>query len=47
LHDEANYSKNLEERLMQFYVVGPVTTNIFLRELRPFWEKSNPEPLPN
>jgi hypothetical protein len=31
---------------MNFYGVGLVTTNIFLRELRPFWGKSNPEPLP-
>jgi len=32
--------------LTNFYGIGPVTTNIFLRELRPFWEKANPEPLP-
>ena len=30
---------------MSFYGIGPITTNIFLRELRPFWKKSNPEPL--
>jgi hypothetical protein len=26
--------------------VGPVTTNIFLRELRRIWRKADPEPLP-
>jgi hypothetical protein len=33
-------------RLLAFYGVGPVTANIFLRELRPFWPKADPEPLP-
>jgi hypothetical protein len=46
LHERSSDSNDLETRVMQFYGVGPVTTNIFLRELRPFWEKSNPEPLP-
>lgn len=36
----------LEARLEGFYGVGPVTANIFLRELRPFWAKADPEPLP-
>ncbi len=31
---------------MAFYGVGPVTVNIFLRELRPFWAKADPDPLP-
>ena len=26
--------------------VGPVTVNIFLRELRPYWRKADPMPLP-
>jgi hypothetical protein len=26
--------------------VGPVTTNIFLRELRPYWATADPDPLP-
>lgn len=26
--------------------MGPVTVNIFLRELRPYWRKADPEPLP-
>lgn len=46
LHNKAESNKDLENKLMGFYGIGPVTTNIFLRELRPFWEKSNPEPLP-
>ncbi|MEA2087554.1 MAG: DNA methylase [Candidatus Caldatribacteriota bacterium] len=46
LHKEAQNSKDLENRLTSFYGIGPITTNIFLRELRPFWEKTNPEPLP-
>jgi hypothetical protein len=46
LHEKSSDSHDLENRLMQFYGVGPVTMNIFLRELRPFLRKSNPEPLP-
>jgi len=46
LHKRSSDSNDLETRVMQFYGIGPVTTNIFLRELRPFWKKSNPEPLP-
>ena len=37
---------DLETRLRAFYGVGPVTANIFLRELRTFWAKANPELLP-
>ncbi len=46
LHKEAKNSDDLENRLINFYGIGPITANIFLRELRPFWRKSNPEPLP-
>lgn len=46
LHKEAKDSEYLENKLTNFYGIGPITANIFLRELRPFWEKSNPEPLP-
>ncbi len=46
LHGYARDSRDLEERLLRFYGVGPVTVNIFLRELRPFWKKADPEPLP-
>jgi hypothetical protein len=46
LHRTATDSGDLERRLDDFYGVGPVTVNIFLRELRPFWSKADPEPLP-
>lgn len=46
IHEEAENSEDLENRLIKFYGIGPITANIFLRELRPFWEKANPEPLP-
>lgn len=46
LHAAAVDSDDLEARLDAFHRVGPVTVNIFLRELRPYWEKSDPEPLP-
>ena len=46
LHNAARDARDLEERLLAFYGVGPVTMNIFLRELRPFWAKANPDPLP-
>lgn len=45
LHEAAADAEDLEERIDAFYGVGPVTTNIFLRELRPIWAKSDPEPL--
>jgi len=46
LHRLAKDSKNLESKLLDFYGVGEVTANIFLRELRPYWKKADPEPLP-
>ena len=46
MHDQAVDVRDLEMRLTDFYGVGPVTANIFLRELRPFWPKADPEPLP-
>jgi hypothetical protein len=46
LHDCARDARDLEEKLLTFYGVGPVTANIFLRELRPFWAKAAPDPLP-
>ncbi|MDI6892835.1 MAG: hypothetical protein QMD08_07660 [Actinomycetota bacterium] len=44
LHARARDSKDLETRLLGFRGVGPVTVNIFLRELRGIWEKANPIP---
>jgi hypothetical protein len=46
LHREARDSRDLEAKLRNFYGVGPITINIFLRELRAIWEKSDPEPSP-
>jgi hypothetical protein len=46
LHEASADSQDLEERLLAFQGVGPVTVNIFLRELRPHWAKADPQPLP-
>jgi len=46
LHALARDSVDLEARLDCFLGVGPITVNIFLRELRPYWAKADPEPLP-
>lgn len=45
LHELARDARDLEARLLAFHGVGPVTANIFLRELRPWWAKANPKPL--
>jgi len=42
LYTQAEDSQDLEKRLLEFKGVGPVTINIFLRELRPVWEKARP-----
>ena len=34
----------LERKLQEFRGIGPVTTKIFLRELRGFWRNAQPEP---
>jgi hypothetical protein len=45
LHKKAKNPKDLENMLMQFKGIGPVTMNIFLRELRTIWKNADPEPL--
>jgi len=45
LHEKAKDSSDLENRLLEFYGIGPITVNIFLRELRPFWKKADPKVL--
>jgi len=45
LHRLAKDSKDLENKLLEFYGVGEITANIFLRELRPYWKKADPKPL--
>lgn len=46
LHDAAASPTDLQHRLAAFHGIGPITANIFLRELRPFWTKADPAPLP-
>jgi endonuclease III len=46
IHSIAKNPLDLEAKLQKFKGIGPVTTNIFLRELRHVWEKADPEPLP-
>jgi len=43
LHESSLDSKNLEERVQEFRGVGPITTNIFLRDLRGIWKKADPK----
>ena len=45
VHSKSNSNKELEKNLKKFHGIGSITVNIFLRELRPIWEKANPEPL--
>jgi len=42
LHDIATDSDDLEQRLIAFKGIGPITVNIFLRELRGIWQKADP-----
>lgn len=44
LHEEAADPRDLERKLMRFKGIGPVTVNIFLREMRGIWEKADPLP---
>lgn len=46
LHAVSQDPKDLERRLLGFFGVGPITVNIFLRELRPYWRHADPDPLP-
>lgn len=46
IHEAAANPADLESRLDGVHYAGPVTTNVFLRELRPHWAKSDPDPLP-
>lgn len=46
LHEMARDASDRETRLLACDGVGPVTANIFLRELRLFWPKADPSPLP-
>lgn len=46
LHAASQSPEDLEDRLLAFFGIGPVTVNIFLRELRPYWRHADPAPLP-
>jgi len=46
LHASAKDSQDLEKKLLNFFGIGPVTVNVFLRELRPVWRHADPVPLP-
>lgn len=41
LYKKSKDAKALEQRLLEFKGIGPVTVNIFLRELRVVWPKSD------
>ena len=43
LYTQAEDSRDLEKRLLEFKGVGPTTVNIFLRELKLVWEKARPQ----
>jgi len=43
IHEKAVDAKDLEKRLEEFKGIGPITVNIFLRELRHIWKKADPE----
>ncbi|APG24674.1 MAG: hypothetical protein PHC98_05775 [Syntrophotalea acetylenica] len=45
LHSMAESPRDLENRLTALRGMEPASANIFLRELRPIWDKANPEPL--
>jgi endonuclease III len=44
LYASAVDNRELEKKLLEFKGVGPTTVNIFLRELRPVWEKADSKP---
>ena len=47
LYKQSKDAKEVEEKLQEFKGIGPVTTNIFLREMRAIWPKTdvNVEPI--
>jgi endonuclease III len=44
IHQKASSPRNLERLLEEFKGIGPVGTNIFLRELRGIWRHADPKP---
>jgi hypothetical protein len=43
LDETSKNSHDLEEQIQQFRGIGPVTTKIFLRELRGIWQHADPD----
>ncbi len=43
LYAQAEDSRDLESKLLEFKGVGPITVSIFLRELRGVWGKAKPQ----
>jgi len=46
LHEAAQSPEDLEAKLRLGKGIGEVTVSIFLREMRPYWEKARPKPTP-
>jgi len=46
LYKQSKDSEEIERRLQEFKGIGPITTNIFLREMRVVWPKSDVKVLP-
>lgn len=46
LYGKSTNAAEIEKRLQEFKGIGPITTNIFLRELRAVWPKSDVKVLP-
>jgi hypothetical protein len=46
LHEAAQNPEDLEAKLRLGKGIGEVTVSIFLREMRPCWEKARPKPTP-
>lgn len=44
VHKQASDSQSLEQLLSGLPGMGPITTKVFLRELRGIWDKANPLP---
>ncbi|MBD3158961.1 MAG: hypothetical protein GF309_09255 [Candidatus Lokiarchaeota archaeon] len=42
VHEKSQSPRELKQNLQNFKGVGPVTTRIFLREMRGIWEKADP-----
>lgn len=45
MHRQAEDPRDLEKKLMDHKGIGPVTVNIFLRELRTVWKNADPPPM--